>query len=139
MSPKKQVFTGQARVFECEEDAFQVVRKRPCKAGDAILIRNKAAAGRPGMQEMPATTAAISGQGMGKKVALITDSRFAGAARGFGVGHVRPVAAHGGPIVLICEGDLITIHAIGGDLSVALSQDDFAARRTSWSGRRPTQ
>ena len=141
MSPEEQVFTGPAHVFECEEDAFEAVRKRAYKAGDVIVIRNEGPSGGPGMREMLATTAAISGQGMGmgKKVALITDGRFSGATRGFCVGHVGPEAAHGGPIALVRDGDLITIDAIRGELSVALSQDDLATRRTSWSGPRPTQ
>ena len=139
MSPEEQVFTGPARVFECEEDAFEAARKRACGAGDVIVIRNEGPAGGPGMREMLATTAVISGQGMGKKVALITDGRFSGATRGFCVDHVGPEAAHGGPIALIRDGDVITIDAISGELPMALSQDDLAARRTSWSGPRPTQ
>lgn len=139
MSPEEQVFTGPARVFECEEDAFEAVRKRAYTAGDVLVIRNEGPAGGPGMREMLATTAAISGQGMGKKVALITDGRFSGATRGFCIGHVGPEAAQGGPIALIRDGDIVTINAISGELSVALSQDDLAARRATWPGPRPTQ
>ena len=139
MSADEQVFTGPARVFECEEDAFEAVRKRAYQAGEVIVIRNEGPAGGPGMREMLATTAAIAGQGMGKKVALITDGRFSGATRGFCVGHVGPEAAHGGPIALIQTGDVITINAITGELSVALSDDDLAARRAAWSGPRPTE
>jgi dihydroxy-acid dehydratase len=139
MSAEEQVFTGPARVFECEEDAFEAVRKRAYKAGEVIVIRNEGPAGGPGMREMLATTAAIAGQGMGKKVALITDGRFSGATRGFCVGHVGPEAAHGGPIALIQTGDVITINAITGELSVALSDADLAARRAAWSGPRPTE
>ncbi|MBA4350349.1 MAG: dihydroxy-acid dehydratase [Rhodobacter sp.] len=139
MSAEEQVFTGPARVFECEEDAFEAVRKRAYQAGEVIVIRNEGPAGGPGMREMLATTAAIAGQGMGKKVALITDGRFSGATRGFCVGHVGPEAAHGGPIALIQTGDVITINAITGELSVALSDDDLAARRAAWSGPRPTE
>ena len=91
------------------------------------------------MREMLATTAAISGQGMGKKVALITDGRFSGATRGFCVGHVGPEAAHGGPIALILTGDIITINAITGELSVALRDEELNARRAAWSGPRPTE
>ncbi|TVS06900.1 MAG: dihydroxy-acid dehydratase, partial [Rhodobacteraceae bacterium] len=108
MSLEQQVFTGPARIFECEEDAYDAVRRRAYAAGDVIVIRNEGPAGGPGMREMLATTAAISGQGMGKKVALITDGRFSGATRGFCVGHVGPEAAHGGPIALLRDGDLIT-------------------------------
>jgi dihydroxy-acid dehydratase len=90
------------------------------------------------MREMLATTAAISGQGMGKKVALITDGRFSGATRGLCVGHVGPEAAHGGPIALLRDGDMITINAITGELSVALSAEELSARRAAWAGPRPT-
>ena len=85
-----------------------------------------------------ATTAALSGQGMGKKVALITDGRFSGATRGFCVGHVGPEAAHGGPIALVRDGDMITIDAIKGEISVALSDDELAQRKSEWTGARET-
>ncbi len=133
-----QVFTGPARVFECEQDAFEAVQKRSYKEGEVIVIRNEGPAGGPGMREMLATTAALSGQGMGKKVALITDGRFSGATRGFCVGHVGPEAAHCGPIALVRDGDMITIDAIKGELSVALSDDELAARKADWKGPRPT-
>lgn len=139
MTQEEQVFTGPARVFESEEDAFEAVRARAYSAGDVIVIRNEGPAGGPGMREMLATTAAISGQGMGKKVALITDGRFSGATRGFCVGHVGPEAAHGGPIALLRDGDMITINAITGELSVALSDEELATRRAAWSGPKPTQ
>jgi dihydroxy-acid dehydratase len=87
---------------------------------------------------MLATTSALSGQGMGKKVALITDGRFSGATRGFCVGHVGPEAAVGGPIGLLKDGDMITIDAIKGELSVALSDEELAARKADWSGPRDT-
>jgi dihydroxy-acid dehydratase len=87
---------------------------------------------------MLATTSALSGQGMGKKVALITDGRFSGATRGFCVGHVGPEAAVGGPIGLLKDGDMITIDAIKGDLSVALTEDELEARREAWAGPRET-
>ncbi len=89
-------------------------KARSYKEGEVIVIRNEGPAGGPGMREMLATTAALSGQGMGKKVALITDGRFSGATRGFCVGHVGPEAAHGGPIALLKNGDMITINAIKG-------------------------
>jgi dihydroxy-acid dehydratase len=139
MTADEQVFTGPARVFECEEEAFECVRKRGYDAGDVLVIRNEGPAGGPGMREMLATTAAISGQGMGKKVALITDGRFSGATRGFCVGHVGPEAAEGGPIALLRHGDRITINAVTGELSVALSDEELASRRAAWAGPRPTQ
>lgn len=138
MSAEEQKFTGPARVFECEEDAFEAVKKHSYEAGDVIVIRNEGPAGGPGMREMLATTAAISGQGMGKKVALITDGRFSGATRGFCVGHVGPEAYHGGPIALLQDGDRITIDAIAGEISVDLSDDELAARKAGWAGPRET-
>ena len=138
MSAEEQVFTGPARVFECEEDAFEAVKARSYKEGDVIVIRNEGPAGGPGMREMLATTAALSGQGMGKTVALITDGRFSGATRGFCVGHVGPEAAHGGPIALLQDGDMITINAVSGELSVALTEEELAARKTAWAGPRET-
>ncbi|SPH16708.1 Dihydroxy-acid dehydratase [Defluviimonas aquaemixtae] len=139
MTPEEQVFSGPARVFECEEDAFEAVKARAYKEGEVIVIRNEGPAGGPGMREMLATTAALSGQGMGKKVALITDGRFSGATRGFCVGHVGPEAAHGGPIALLKDGDMITLDAIKGELSVALSDEELAKRKTDWKGPRETQ
>lgn len=138
IAPEHQVFTGPARVFECEEDAFEAVQNRAYEEGEVIVIRNEGPAGGPGMREMLATTAALSGQGMGKKVALITDGRFSGATRGFCVGHVGPEAAQGGPIALIKTGDRITIDAIKGLLSVALSDDELAKRKAAWAGPRET-
>jgi len=138
MSEAEQVFSGPARVFECEEDAFEAVRARTYKEGEVLVIRNEGPSGGPGMREMLATTAALSGQGMGKKVALITDGRFSGATRGFCVGHVGPEAAKGGPIGLLQTGDVITINAITGEISVALSDEEFAERRAKWTGPRPT-
>ena len=138
MSEEEQVFSGPARVFECEEDAFEAVKSRSYEEGEVIVIRNEGPAGGPGMREMLATTAALSGQGMGKKVALITDGRFSGATRGFCVGHVGPESAHGGPIALIKNGDIITIDATKGEISVDLSDDELAKRKEAWSGPRET-
>ena len=138
MEREQQVFTGPARVFECEEDAFAAVKARAYEEGEVLVIRNEGPAGGPGMREMLATTAALSGQGMGKKVALITDGRFSGATRGFCVGHVGPEAAHGGPIALLQDGDVITIDAIRGEISVALDDAELEARKANWKGPRKT-
>jgi dihydroxy-acid dehydratase len=138
MTPEEQVFSGPARVFECEEEAFEAVKARAYKEGEVIVIRNEGPAGGPGMREMLSTTAALSGQGMGKKVALITDGRFSGATRGFCVGHVGPEAAHGGPIALLKNGDVITLNAITGELSVNVSDEEMAKRRAEWKGPRKT-
>ena len=138
MEAKDQVFTGPARVFECEEDAFEAVKARAYKEGEVLVIRNEGPAGGPGMREMLATTAALSGQGMGKKVALITDGRFSGATRGCCVGHVGPESAHAGPIGLLIDGDMITIDAINGEISVDLTEAELAERKSAWQGPRKT-
>ncbi len=138
MEAQHQIFTGPARVFECEEEAFEAVQNRGYKEGEVLVIRNEGPAGGPGMREMLATTAALSGQGMGKKVALITDGRFSGATRGFCVGHVGPEAAHCGPIALLKDGDMITLNAIDGVISVDLSDQELAKRREAWAGPRET-
>ncbi len=138
MAAEDQVFTGPARVFESEEEAFEAVKSRAYEEGEVLVIRNEGPAGGPGMREMLATTAALSGQGMGKKVALITDGRFSGATRGFCVGHVGPEAAQGGPIALVETGDVITIDAVKGNISVDLDPATLEARRAAWPGARPT-
>jgi dihydroxy-acid dehydratase len=129
-------FTGRALCFHREEDAFEAVDKRRYKEGDVIVIRYEGPRGGPGMREMLSTTAALYGQGVGEKVALITDGRFSGATHGFCVGHVGPEAAVGGPIGLIRNGDMITIDAMAGTLDVALSEAELADRRRAWTPRR---
>ncbi len=126
------VFTGPARCFDCEEDAFEAVSNDGYKEGDVLVIRYEGPKGGPGMREMLSTTAALYGLGMGDKVALITDGRFSGATRGFCIGHVGPEAFVGGPIGLLKDGDIITIDAEKGTLNVALSDDELAERRKSW-------
>ncbi len=125
---------GPARVFDCEEDAFEAVKKLDYKEGDVIVIRYEGPKGGPGMREMLSTTAALAGQGM-ENVALITDGRFSGGTRGFCIGHVGPEAAVGGAIALINDGDMITLDANTGEISVALSDEELAARRAKWTPR----
>jgi len=138
MTDEETTFTGPAHVFECEEDAFEAVQNRTYKEGEVLVIRNEGPSGGPGMREMLATTAALSGQGMGKKVALITDGRFSGATRGFCVGHVGPEAAHCGPIALVKDGDMITLDAQKGEISVDVSDEEMAKRKAEWKGPRET-
>ena len=126
---------GPAIVFDCEEDAYKAVNERNYKEGDVFVIRYEGPKGGPGMREMLATTAAIYGQGMGEKVALITDGRFSGATRGFCVGHVGPEAAVGGTIALIKDGDIITIDSDTGELSVDLSDEELKNRKKDWKPR----
>ena len=132
MAVDKQVFSGPARCFDDEEACFEAVRTRSYAEGDVLVIRYEGPKGGPGMREMLSTTAALYGQGMGDKVALITDGRFSGATRGFCVGHVGPEAAVGGPIGLLRDGDMITLDAIDGTLTVKLSDDELARRRETF-------
>jgi dihydroxy-acid dehydratase len=129
-------FSGPALCFDREEDAFEAVDKRRYKEGDVIVIRYEGPRGGPGMREMLSTTAALYGQGVGDKVALLTDGRFSGATHGFCIGHVGPEAAVGGPIGLIHDGDTITIDAQKGTIDVALSDTELADRRRVWQQRR---
>jgi dihydroxy-acid dehydratase len=128
-------FTGPARCFDGEEACFEAVRKRTYKEGDVLVIRYEGPKGGPGMREMLATTAALYGQGMGAKVALITDGRFSGATRGFCVGHVGPEAAICGPIALIKDGDIIELDAENGTINVKVTDEEFAKRKAQWKPR----
>jgi dihydroxy-acid dehydratase len=128
-------FSGPARCFDSEEECFEAVTHRNYREGEVLVIRYEGPRGGPGMREMLSTTAALYGQGMGGKVALITDGRFSGATRGFCIGHVGPEAAVGGPIGLILDGDVISIDAVNGTIEVALSEAELAARAKTWKAR----
>jgi dihydroxy-acid dehydratase len=128
-------FTGPARCFDSEEACFEAVTKKRYQEGEVLVIRYEGPRGGPGMREMLATTAALYGQGMGDKVALITDGRFSGATRGFCIGHVGPEAAVGGPIGLLRDGDVIEIDAEKGTLAVHLSDRELAERQKDWHPR----
>ena len=133
---KNRQHTGPARVFESEEECFEAVLNNDYAEGDVLVIRNEGPRGGPGMREMLSTTAAIYGQGMGDKVALITDGRFSGGTRGFCIGHISPEAATGGPIGLLKDGDVITIDAEAGTIEVDLSDKELAERKKTWIPRR---
>jgi dihydroxy-acid dehydratase len=120
--------SGPARVFESEEHAMKAVTEGTINEGDVIVIRNEGPAGGPGMREMLAVTAALVGQGLGEKVALLTDGRFSGATRGLMAGHVAPEAARGGPIAAVRDGDEITLDVESRRLDVALDDDELRAR-----------
>jgi dihydroxy-acid dehydratase len=128
-------FTGPARCFDGEEACFDAVKNRKYREGEVLVIRYEGPRGGPGMREMLATTAALYGQGMGNKVALITDGRFSGATRGLCIGHVGPEAAVGGPIGLLRDGDLIAIDADKGTLDVKLDEAELDRRRALWRPR----
>jgi dihydroxy-acid dehydratase len=128
-------FTGPAQVFDCEEDCFAAVEAREIREGSVIVIRYEGPRGGPGMREMLSTTAALYGQGMGEKVALITDGRFSGATRGFCIGHVGPEAALGGPIALIEDGDEIMIDAETGVIDLNVAPEVLEERLKNWRPR----
>jgi len=129
------VFTGSARVFDCEEDAFTAVERREISDGMVVVIRYEGPKGGPGMREMLSTTAALYGQGMGEKVALITDGRFSGGTRGFCIGHVGPEAADGGPIALVEDGDQISIDANEGTINLLVDDKILEKRHKEWQQR----
>ncbi len=129
--------TGPARVFESEGECFAAVKGQEIEPGDVIVIRNEGPAGGPGMREMLQVTAAIVGEGLGEQVALLTDGRFSGATRGLMVGHVAPEAARSGPIAALREGDQVTVDVDSRSLSVALSDDEIAARVAAYESPPP--
>lgn len=130
-------FTGKAKVFDKEDDAFDSTAKGEIEEGDVVVIRYEGPKGGPGMREMLATTAALVGQGLGKKVAMVTDGRFSGGTRGFMVGHVAPEAFVGGPIALVKNGDEINIDTKTNSIELHVSEDDLQKRRKEWRQPKP--
>ena len=128
---------GPARVFDSEEDCFAAVKSRSIEAGDVVVIRHEGPAGGPGMREMLHVTAAIVGEGLGDEVALITDGRFSGATHGLMAGHVTPEAAHGGPIAIVQNGDMIEFDIAARELRLELSDDEISARLAGWTAPAP--
>jgi len=126
-------FTGPAKVYDSEEDMLGALERKEIVKGDVVVIRYEGPKGGPGMPEMLTPTSAIVGAGLGMDVALLTDGRFSGGSHGFIVGHIVPEAQEGGPIVLIKNGDIITIDAENNSLSVAISDEEMAQRRTQWT------
>jgi len=134
---KNLVFEGTARVFEDEEQCVDAVRNRKYAAGDVLVIRNEGPVGGPGMREMLGVTALIYGQGMGEKVALITDGRFSGATRGMCIGYVSPESFIGGPLALVQNGDLITLDVGARKLHLDVDEAELARRRAAWHPPQP--
>jgi dihydroxy-acid dehydratase len=126
---KSLVFEGRARVFDSEEACSEVIKNKSYREGDVLVIRYEGPKGGPGMREMLGVTALIYGQGMGEKVALLTDGRFSGATRGMMVGYASPEAAAGGPLALVRNGDGILIDASAGMLTLKVSKGELAKRK----------
>ncbi len=134
---KRTFHEGPARVFNCEEDAFKAVKDQKIKKGDVLVIRYEGPRGGPGMREMLAVTAAISGEGLGEYVALLTDGRFSGATRGFMIGHVSPEAAVGGPIAAVQNGDIIRLDVAKNKIDVLISAAEMKRRLKKWKQPKP--
>ncbi|MEM4378498.1 MAG: dihydroxy-acid dehydratase [Candidatus Nitrosotenuis sp.] len=130
-------FVGKAKTFDREEAAFDAVSKNQIQAGDVVVIRYEGPKGGPGMREMLAVTAALVGQGLGEKVAMVTDGRFSGATRGFMIGHVAPEAFVGGNIALVKDGDQILIDTETNSINLLVAEDELARRRMEWKPRKP--
>ncbi len=130
---KSLVFTGVARVFESEDEAVEAVHARAYDEGQVLIVRNEGPVGGPGMREMLGLTALIYGQGMGEKVALLTDGRFSGATRGMCIGHAAPEAAAGGPLGLVRDGDRITIDGKAATITLDVPEDEIERRRAGWA------
>ncbi len=137
VDPDVWIFEGRARIFECEDDAVAEIFAGRINKGDVIVVRNEGPKGGPGMREMLTATAAVSGMGIEKEVALITDGRFSGASRGLCVGHVSPEAASGGPIGLLKNGDTIRFDIPAKRLDEKLTDDELQARRREWTAPEP--
>ncbi|HEU4605789.1 MAG TPA: dihydroxy-acid dehydratase [Nitrososphaera sp.] len=130
-------FVGRARVFDAEEKAFEAISKRKIVEGDVVVIRYEGPKGGPGMREMLAVTAALVGQGLGERVAMVTDGRFSGATRGFMIGHVAPEAMVGGPIALVKEGDEISIDTGKSSIDLMISKAEMKKRTKKWKPIKP--
>jgi dihydroxy-acid dehydratase len=126
------IFSGPAKVYDSEEDMLHALEEEQIEKGDVIVIRYEGPKGGPGMPEMLTPTSAVMGAGLGEYVALITDGRFSGGSHGFIVGHVVPEAQEGGPIGLICNGDIISINAEDNSLSVNISDEEMTRRHNAW-------
>ena len=131
VDPEMQVHSGPAKVFNNEEDAVDAIMAGKIVKGDVVVIRYEGPKGGPGMREMLTPTSVITGMGLGKDVALITDGRFSGATRGASIGHVSPEAAQGGTIAVVQDGDIINIDIPKGKLEVALSDEEIAKRKAA--------
>ncbi len=128
---------GPAKVYNCEDDAFDAISARQIKKGDVVIIRYEGPKGGPGMREMLTPTAALVGQGLGYECAMITDGRFSGGTRGLMIGHVTPEAQEGGPIALVKEGDMISLDAEAGTIHLEISDEEMARRRKEWKPIEP--
>ena len=137
VAPEMLQHKGNARVFDCEEDAIEAIHAGKINPGDVVVIRYEGPKGGPGMREMLNPTSAIMGSGLGHCVALITDGRFSGATRGAAIGHISPEAAVGGPIALVHEGDTIEIDINANTINLLVSDEEMAKRKAEWKPRQP--
>ena len=137
VAPEMLCHEGPAKVFDCEEDAMKAILGGEIVNGDVVVIRYEGPKGGPGMREMLNPTSAIMGMGLGSTVALITDGRFSGATRGAAIGHVSPEAAVGGPIAMVCDGDIISIDIPANKIELKISDEEMKKRTLEWKPREP--
>lgn len=137
MAGQRLEHTGPARVFDAEEDAMAAVQRGDVVAGDVVVIRYEGPRGGPGMREMLGVTAALVGRGLGADVALVTDGRFSGATRGLMAGHVAPEAAVGGPVAVVCDGDLVTLDVGTRTITLHIDDDELRTRLAAWKEPAP--
>jgi dihydroxy-acid dehydratase len=130
-------FSGPAKVYDSEEECLTGIENNDVTAGDVVVIRYEGPKGGPGMREMLSVTSAITGRGLGKSVALITDGRFSGGTHGFVVGHITPEAQTGGGLALVQNGDIITLDAVNNTIDMEVSDDELARRRAAWTAPAP--
>jgi dihydroxy-acid dehydratase len=137
VDPECFVFEGEAVVFDSQDECLAAVEKCAVKAGQVVVIRYEGPKGGPGMPEMLSPTSMIKGQGLGTKVALITDGRFSGGTAGTCLGHISPEAAEGGPLALVENGDRIRIDIPGRTITLQVPEAELARRRAGWSKPAP--
>ncbi|MFZ4451760.1 dihydroxy-acid dehydratase [Salibacterium aidingense] len=137
VDPSIQAFDGEAIVFDSQEEAQEEINKGTVKEGHVVVIRHEGPKGGPGMPEMLAPTSAITGRGLGTKVALITDGRFSGASRGISIGHISPEAAEGGPIAFVKNGDRVRIDLTNRSIEWLVSEEEYVKRKEGWTEPEP--
>jgi len=137
VSEKMKRFTGKAKCFDSEEKAMEAILGNQIKGGDIVVIRYEGPKGGPGMREMLAPTATISGMGLADSVALITDGRFSGGTRGPCIGHISPEAMEGGPIAIVKDGDEIEIDIPNRKINLKVSDEEIKKRFETWKHPEP--
>jgi len=130
-------FRGPVIAYDDEREAYAAIQRGDVKEGNVLVVRHEGPSGAPGMPEMLSPGGALVGRGLGSKVALVTDGRFSGASHGIMIGHLCPEAAHGGPLAIVQNGDIIDINLVDRTINVELTPDEIAARQAAWKANPP--